>query len=110
MNAGAKSSSALDSPLARLLAGGVLAGVVAILLAIHWGDLFPPEVAAKAAGDDPVALCVAQRSAEIEQMITDNPSMAARRNLFIERVAAMCQATAGGGNALPPPPSLVPRD
>lgn len=93
--------SVLDRPIARVFAGGVILAVIATLLAIHWGDLFPPEVTA---ADDPAAACIAQRTAEVEQMVADNPQMADRKQLFIERAAAICIATNEGAGGPPPLP------
>lgn len=91
---GGSPDSPLDRPVARVAAAGVLLLVAAALLAMHWRDLFPAE---DAGADDPAAACIAQRSAEIEQVLADNPEMAGRRQLFLERAAAVCRATAGPG-------------
>lgn len=96
--------SALDGPAGRIGAALVLALVAAALLAIHWGDLFPPEQAAGAAAD-PLAACIAGRSAEIEAMIEANPAMAGRRELLLSSVPAMCADQLGeGGSGRPPLP------
>ena len=81
----------------------MLALVVAALLAMHWEDLFPPEGAA-GAGTDPVAACVAERSAEIEAMIEANPAMAGRREMLLSGIPAMCADLLGEGGSGSPPP------
>lgn len=95
--------SALDGIAARLVAGAVLLGVVAGLAAIHWSDLFPPEQASTADPNDPAAACIAERSRQIEKMIAENPDMAGRKQLFLERAEAMCRSTVGEGSSAPPP-------
>jgi len=101
--------SALDGPAGRIGAALVLALVVAALLAIHWDDLFPPETAA-AGGDDPLAACIAERGAEIEAMIEQNPAMAGRREMLLASVPAMCadQLGEGGSGGPPAPPPGLP--
>jgi hypothetical protein len=92
--------SFLDRPIARVMAGGVIAGVIAVLAIQHWDDVFPPErQAAQLDPNDPVAVCIAQERAQIETMVEQNPSMAPQKDLFLQRAEARCQATAGGGNA-----------
>lgn len=93
--------SLLDGPYARLLAALVLAAVIAALVAFHWEDIFPPEEAA-VTGDDPVGLCIAQRTAEIDQMIQENPQMSGRRDTMIARIAPMCEDMVGEGTGDPP--------
>ncbi|WP_421708897.1 hypothetical protein [Algihabitans sp.] len=97
--------SFLDRPAARLVAVGVICGVIAVLAIQHWDDLFPPpaeEVTVDA--NDPVALCIAREREQIEGMVASNPQMAAQRDLFLQRAEARCQATAGGGGGAGPPP------
>ncbi|MEX0760590.1 MAG: hypothetical protein WD100_13500 [Tistlia sp.] len=101
----ARSTGRLDGILARLVAGLVLLAAVGGLLAIHWQDLFPEERPVEAADpDDPAVACIAERSAQIEAMIADNPGMAGQKALFLERAEAMCRATAGGSGSGGPPP------
>lgn len=105
---GELSPSPFDRPLARAVAGAVFLAAIAALVAIHWEDIVPPPENASLPLEDAVERCIAQRSAEIEQMLSENPEMEPRRALFLDRVAGMCQATAGSGNALPPPPPRLP--
>ena len=93
---------ALDRPLARVVALGVVLLVGAALAWIHRDDLFPPEASAPAA-DDPVARCLAERAADIDRMRADGVIDEARATLFKRRAAALCQAQAGQGGA---PPAL----
>ncbi len=84
--------SALDRPAARLFAVAVLAGVAGALVYIHRDDLFPPEPTAAAAPDTPYALCVAERHADIDQMITDGHVDEQKADLFKQRAEALCRA------------------
>ncbi len=78
--------------------------VAAVLLFIHWEDLFPPERAAPTA-DDPVGRCIAERFAEIDEMAAEGTIDERRANLFKDRAEALCEATVGGGNSGPPSPA-----
>ena len=93
-------SSFLDGKAARLVALGVLLVVAALLLRIHWDDLFPPP-----AGyfDDPVAICMAARAADIDKMLADGVIDEGQAQQFKGRAQALCQAQQGGGNPPPPP-------
>ena len=95
-------SSALDRPVARLAALGVAVLAALALVYIHRDDLFPPEAGAADAAD-PVALCMAERSADIDGMVADGTIDEARAALFKSRAEALCQSTVGGGNNAPPP-------
>lgn len=94
--------SALDRPIARVVALAVFLGVAGALAWIHRDDLFPPEPAAIAA-DDPVALCLAARARDIEKMRTDGVISDAQATLFKSRAEALCQAQHGHGAG---PPAL----
>lgn len=96
--------SALDRPAARLAAVGVALLCAIALAYIHRDDLFPPDSATAEAADDPVALCVAERSTEIDQMVSDGIVDETRAALFKSRAEALCQSTVGGGNSGPPLP------
>jgi hypothetical protein len=91
--------SFLDRPIARVLALGVIAAVVAILLAQHWDDLFPAEERAAVDPNDPVQVCIQRERAQIERMVADNPSMEPQKQMFLQRAEARCQAMEGGGNS-----------
>jgi hypothetical protein len=93
--------SALDRPAARAVAFLIFLGVVAVLAWIHRDDLFPPEPAAVAA-DDPVALCFAERAADIDRMRMDGTIGAEQAKLFKGRAAALCQDQFGRGSGPPP--------
>ncbi|SME88146.1 hypothetical protein SAMN06265365_10157 [Tistlia consotensis] len=102
---GGSPRSALDGLGARLVAGLVLLAALGGLLAVEWRELFPRQVATTPDPNDPVAVCIAERSRQIETLVQENPSMAGQKRLFLERAEAMCRATAGpGGNGAPPPP------
>lgn len=93
--------SALDRPAARLAAVGIALLCALALAYIHRDDLFPPDSATAQAATDPVALCLAERSAEIDRMVTDGIVDETRAALFKSRAEALCQATVGGGNNAP---------
>jgi len=95
--------SFLDGAAARLVALGVILGVGAILLRIHWADLFPPPQAALDP-EDPVALCLAARAADIDKMLADGVIDEQQAGQFKGRAEALCQAQQGGAGAPPPLP------
>ena len=71
---------------------------------IHRDDLFPTDAgSADTASADPVVLCLAERSADIDGMVADGTIDEARAALFKSRAEALCQSTVGGGNNAPPP-------
>ena len=96
-------TSALDGLPARFAALGVAVLAALALGYIHRDDLFPSG-SAEAIAADPTALCIAERSADIDRMVADGIVDEARAALFKSRAEAMCQATVGGGNAAPPLP------
>ncbi len=81
----------IDRPAARLVALGVVLIVALSLGYLHRDELFPPPGGVTAA-DDPIALCVAQRAAEIEKMVADGIVDAGRAELFKSRASALCVA------------------
>ena len=91
-------ASALDRPPARAAAFGVFLLAVGALAWMHRDDIFPPE---KTAADDPVALCIAERWAGIDEMVADGTVDPARAALFKSRAEALCQAQAGQGSGPP---------
>jgi hypothetical protein len=93
----------LDRPLARVCAVGVALLMVAALAFMHREDLFPPEQAA-ADPNDPVALCFAERAADVDKLLAEGTINAQQATLFKSRAEALCQAQVGGGNSVPPPP------
>ncbi|GAB4358016.1 MAG: hypothetical protein Kow00114_09940 [Kiloniellaceae bacterium] len=95
--------SFLDRPVARLCAVGVALLMAAALAFMHRDDLFPPEQAAVDA-NDPVALCLAERVADIDRMVAEGTINAEQAALFKSRAEALCQAQLGGGSGPPPPP------
>lgn len=95
--------SFLDGAGARLVALGVILAVGAVLLRIHWFDLFPPPQAVLDP-DDPVALCLAARAADIDKMLADGVIDEQQAGQFKGRAEALCQAQQGGGSGPPPLP------
>ena len=104
MTARPASSSALDRPIARIAAVGIAAVAALALAYIHRDDLFPTEAGTADAAADPVMLCLAERSVDIDRMVSDGTIDQARADLFKSRAEALCQSTVGGGNNAPPPP------
>jgi len=74
--------------------------MVAALAFMHRDDLFPAEQAA-VNPDDPVALCLAARAADIDKMAAEGTINADQARLFKSRAEALCQAQLG--NSGPPP-------
>lgn len=87
----ATTSAFLDGPAARFCALGVALLVVLFLGYLHRDDLFPPDVEAMAA-QDPVALCLAPRAADIDQMQAEGTISESQAALFKQRAKALCQA------------------
>jgi hypothetical protein len=100
---GAAKDSFIDGWGARLVALGVILAVGAVLLRIHWFDLFPPPQAA-VEPNDPVALCLAARSADIDAMLADGVINEQQAQQFKGRAEALCEAQQGGGSGPPPLP------
>jgi hypothetical protein len=93
----------LDRAVARGLAVLVFLGCVAALVWLERARLFPPEVAA----DDPVAMCVAERAAQIDDLVSQGRIQAGQADVFKSRAKEMC---AGAGRPVgPPPPGQPPR-
>ena len=89
-----RAGSALDRPMARLCALGLVLLIAAFLGYLHRDDLFPPDQEALVA-EDPVALCLAPRAADIDQMQAEGTITAEQAALFKERAKALCQAQQG---------------
>ena len=94
--------SFLDRPIARFCALGVALLMAAALAFMHRDDLFPAEPAGGLAADDPVALCLAGRAADIDRMVAEGTISADQGRLFKGRAEALCQAQVGGGSGPPP--------
>ncbi len=92
---------ALDRPVARVVALGVFLCVAAILAWIHRDDLMPPPEAPALAADDPVALCLAARAEDIDQMRADGVIDEGQATLFKSRAEALCVAQEGQGSGPP---------
>ncbi len=95
-------SNVLDRPLARLAALGVFLCVAGALAYMHRDDLLPAPPAALLAADDPVALCLAARAKDIDQMQRDGVIDATQATLFKSRAEALCVAQEGQGSGPPP--------
>jgi hypothetical protein len=93
----------LDRPVARGLAVLVFLGCVGAIVWLERGRLFPPEVAA----DDPVAQCVAEREAQIDDLVSQGRIEAGQAEVFKSRAHEMCAGA--GGPAGAPPPGEAPR-
>ena len=98
-------TSALDRPIARIVALGVCALSLGVLGYIHRDELFPGEAAEAAAADDPFARCFAERSGQIDAMLRDGTIRPDQARLFRQRAEALCRAqnpAPGRGGAGPP--------
>ena len=87
----------LDRPVARGLALLVFLGCAGALAWLERARLFPPEVAA----NDPVALCIAERSAQIDDLVANGRIQSGQAELFKARVRELC-GTAGAPAPKPP--------
>ena len=95
--------SFLDRPIARGIALLVLLACLAGLAWIERERWLPSE--SSAAADDPVALCFAERAADVDRMLAEGLIEAQQADAFKSRAEAMCRATAAGaGSGLPAPP------
>lgn len=96
-----RGNTALDRPAARIGAFLIFLGAAAALAWMHRDDLLPQEPVV--AADDPVARCLAKRSADIDKMRQDGVVDAERARLFKSRAEALCQAQLGAGAGPPLP-------
>lgn len=94
--------SILDGMAARGVALLVLLLVVAGIGWLNRESLFPPEQAAVPA-DDPVARCLAERAAGIDEMRAQGTIDDDQARLFKSRAEALCQAQVGGSGQPPLP-------
>jgi hypothetical protein len=92
----------LDRPLARGLAFLVFLASIGAIVWLEPPRLFPSQVAA----NDPVARCIAERSAQIDDLVTKGRIQAGQAGLLKSRASEMC-ANAGEPEA-PPPPGQPP--
>lgn len=87
----------------RLVALLVILGCGAVLAYLNWPDsLRFNSGPASEVSEDPVARCIAEERAQIDQMVEETPELEGRRQLFLERAEARCEATVGSGNSAPP--------
>ena len=93
----------LDRPVARGLALLVFFGCAGAIVWLERGRLFPREVAA----DDPVALCIAEREAQIDDLVRQGRIQAGQAELFKSRARDLCASA--GAPVGPPPPGQAPR-
>jgi hypothetical protein len=93
----------LDRPVARGLAFLVFLGCLGALGWLERTRLFPPKVAA----NDPIAVCIAERAAQIDDLVTQGRIQAGQAELFKSRAREMCAGT--GAPAGLPAPGQPPR-
>lgn len=89
----------------RLVALVVVLACSGLLVYLHWSDLFPGaarEEADAQPSEDPVERCIAEERATIDRMVEESPELESRRELFVQRAEARCEATVGSGNSSPP--------
>lgn len=89
------SRSFLDGPVARVLALGLAAASVALLLYINRGDIWPSADVASSE-DSAYQACVNERHGQIDEMIRDGVVNDSQASLFKSRAEALCRATAPG--------------
>lgn len=99
----------LDRPVARVAALAVAAASLAVVAYVHRDDIRRMAGGEVGVADDPVARCVAERTADIERLRQEGTVDAARAALFRQRAEAMCQAMAGGAGPPGAPPVVPPR-
>ncbi len=90
IEASAQPQHFIDGPGGRLVAACVLVVGIAILVAFHWEDLFPPPEA-EVAGNPELAACIAERAGHVDKMIADGVIDAAQADSFRARAIAFCQ-------------------
>ncbi len=102
--------SILDRPLARVLALLVFGLSVAALVYIHRDDLWPqPATEPETTAADPLARCIAERRAQVDDMVAEGVIGPERAELFKSRAEGLCRAQVeGGGPGLGPPPGAAP--
>jgi len=88
-------TKAIDGPVGRAVAAGVLCATIGALLWIHWEDVFPPAAQAVDA-DDPFGRCFAARAADVDKMVGDGVIGAAQADAFKARAEALCRAQTSG--------------
>lgn len=92
-------------PPSKLVALVVVLACSGLLVYLHWSDLFPgaarEEVGAQTP-EDAVERCITEERATIDRMVEETPELESRRELFVQRAEARCEATVGSGNASPP--------
>lgn len=96
--------SFLDRPAARLAALLVAVLALALLGWIHRDDLFPPPPGVASPADAAFLACFEPRAAQIAGSLADGDLSGDQARQFTARAEAFCRDTAGGGNAIPPPP------
>jgi hypothetical protein len=93
----------LDRPLARGLAALVFLGCLAALAWLERARLLAPEVAA----DDPVALCMAERAAQIDELVSQGRIESGQAQQLKSRTGEMCAGAGAAAGA--PAPGQSPR-
>lgn len=97
--------SALDRPLARVVAGLVFFGMVGLLGWLHRDDLFPrvKAPAPAAAGENPAFLaCLAQRADDVDRMLAEKLIDAVRAEAIRASVEGICRSQTQGSPGGPP--------
>lgn len=90
------SPSFLDRPVARLLAVGVAAASVALLLYINRADFLPGSEEVASVEDNAYQACVDERHGQIDDMVREGLVGESQAGLFKSRAEALCRATAEG--------------
>ena len=94
----------IDGPLGRGVALLLFLGILGMIGWLHGESLFPPDPVASelaAGGNEALALCIAKRAGDIDQMLADGTIDENQAGLFKQRAEALCQAQEGGGAGPP---------
>lgn len=105
---GARNGAFLDRPAARLGAVVVFLLCAAALVYIHRNDLWPAPKVAAGGGGDPIALCMRDRLAVIDDQLREGVLTPEQAALFRTRVDALCQAQNRRGAPGGLPPGMTP--
>lgn len=79
-----------DGPAAKAVAVLVIVLSAALIAYIHRGDLFPKPVVASS--NPELDACIAQRTAEVDRMVTEAVVNAAQAETFKTRAVQFCEA------------------
>jgi hypothetical protein len=109
MARGTRHGAFLDRPAARAGALVVFALCAASLVYVHRKDIWPAPKVEAGGGSDPIALCMRDRLAVIDDQLRDGVLKPEQAALFRTRVDALCQAQNRRGGVEGLPPGMTPQ-